>query len=158
MPRTRQRIQKRGLSLGLALYSNSNKRSKHTGDEDENDEFSGEACVAAFLALPHFSRYSPTDTETISMSHPIAAYLKQRVESNVTRHRRHKKEDPKQAPMLRVTRVQEIRAPRLQQKYLAEVQDIAGLCGQKVKEELEDKLDALRVQSFRGLSLNEVSV
>ena len=53
-----------------------------------------------------------------------------------------------------VQRIERTHNPRLQDKYLAEVQDIAGLCDRKVRDPL-DEIDALRVESYDGLQINE---
>ena len=53
---------------------------------------------------------------------------------------------------LDVLRILRVKAPRLQEKYLAEVQDIAGLCQRAVT---SLTVDALEVSSFDGLSMNE---
>ena len=55
---------------------------------------------------------------------------------------------------MQIDRIECIQTPRLQEKYLAELQDITGVCAGKVSDSLED-VDALRVQSFTGLDINE---
>ena len=116
-----------------------------------------EFVATSLMALPHYAAYSRARTERLDDDHPVAQYFKQKVESKVTRHRRRPTEEHKEAPKLSVTRVEQIRVRRLQEKYLAEVQDIAGLCENKVSNNLTDLLDAPRVESFNGLDLNEVS-
>ena len=51
-----------------------------------------------------------------------------------------------------VVRIERILNPRLQDKYTSELQDLAGLCEQKCT---PLTIDAIPVQSFEGLQLNE---
>ena len=55
---------------------------------------------------------------------------------------------------LRCCRIEQIYTPRLQESYLAELQNIAGLCNKKVTR-LELKSPVVPVQSFPSLALNE---
>ena len=51
----------------------------------------------------------------------------------VTRHRGPKQGDPhREAPRLKVVRIEQIFSKRLQDKYLAAVQDEIGLCGSQL--------------------------
>jgi hypothetical protein len=73
---------------------------------------------------------------------------------SVTQHRGPKRGDPHcPSPKLAVARIERIHVPRLQEKYLVELQDIAGLCEQKVTR--ISPANATRVQSIEGLDLNE---
>ena len=58
---------------------------------------------------------------------------------------------------LRVVRIERLVNPRLQEKYLAEVQDIAGLCERKVSPlpPVVEHATEVKVESFPGLKLNE---
>jgi hypothetical protein len=56
-------------------------------------------------------------------------------------------------PKLTLVRVDKILNPRLQEKYLSELQDIAGLCGGRVTN--LPAIDALPVESFNRQPLNE---
>merc|ERR1719230_2529782 len=107
------------------------------------------------MGLPHYMRYSITGVEDLDSNHPVHSYLAARVQTKVAGHRRRQGEPHCEPPQLEVTRVQQIHSPRLQDLYLAGVQDIAGLCNRKVSYDLSDKLDAPRVTSYHGLDLNE---
>ena len=57
-------------------------------------------------------------------------------------------------PLLEITKINRLHNPRLQEKYVTEVQDIAGLVGQQIVDGLPE-VNALRVESLPGLNLNE---
>ena len=102
--------------------------------------------LSMLMGLPHYCRYSNTRQEALAEQHPVRIFLKEQVESRVARHRPAPNEPHCKAPKLKVVRVEQIFTPRLQQKYLAEAQDIAGLCeGGRIAVRLEGKLDAPRV-------------
>ena len=102
--------------------------------------------------LPLYSMYSRQRVELLHGDE--LAMLTAHFERSVARHRGPAHTDPhRRAPMLRVRQIERLHSPRLQQKYLAEVQDIAGLCNQKVAP--LTNVDAVPVQSFEGLELNE---
>ena len=104
--------------------------------------------------LPHYSRYSRTRMVELTTVDPIKKLIASDFQRTLTRHRGPAQGDPHRLkPELEVVRVERIFAPRMQEKYLAELQDVAGLCEQKVKP-LEG-VDALRVESFEGLKMNE---
>jgi ubiquitin C len=120
----------------------------------QDDSADPEARV--LMGLPHYSRYSKTRKETLAEDHPVRNYLAEQVQSRVASHRRAHDRPHCEPPVLRVVRVEQIFTPRLQEKYLAEVQDIAGLCdGGRIANRLADELSAPRVSSFDGLDLNE---
>ena len=107
----------------------------------------------AISQLPLYSLYSRTTCEVIPPSEPIYLHLASELHRTRSRHEHqgllHK------APRYEVDRIEHICTPRLQAKYLTEVQDIIGLCN---KGGLNDRLldvDALRVHSYHGLDLNE---
>tara|TARA_B100000795_G_scaffold265093_1_gene246449 strand:- start:119 stop:1003 length:885 start_codon:yes stop_codon:yes gene_type:complete len=102
--------------------------------------------------LPLYSMYSRQRVELLHGDE--LAMLTAHFERSVARHRGPAHTDPhRRAPMLRVRQIERLHSPRLQQKYLAEVQDIAGLCNQSVAP--LTNVDAVPVQSFEGLELNE---
>ena len=102
--------------------------------------------------LPLYSMYSRQRVELLHGDE--LAMLTAHFERSVARHRGPAHADPhRRAPMLRVRQIERLHSPRLQQKYLAEVQDIAGLCNQSVAPLAN--VDAVPVQSFEGLELNE---
>ncbi len=70
----------------------------------------------------------------LAQDDPVRTLLVDRFVDSATRHRGPAPGDPHRAvPQLEVVRVERLRNPRLQEKYLAEVQDIAGLCNRKVQ-------------------------
>ena len=74
--------------------------------------------------------------------------------TGLTKHRGPRRGDPhRKAPQIGITRIERIRVPRLQEKYLVELQDIAGLTEQKTT--ALTSVAAPRVQSVDGLDLNE---
>ena len=105
-------------------------------------------------ALPHYNRYTRTETKTVSAEDPLYKKLVQSFLGSVTHHRGPNRGDPHcPTPKLAVARIERIHVPRLQEKYLVELQDIAGLCEQKVTR--ISPANATRVQSIEGLDLNE---
>lgn len=118
----------------------------------------GEAVRTSLGALPHYSRYSATRSEALAADDPVAQHLASSFTSAVTRHRGPGPNDPHRSqPIFEVQRVEKIYSPRLQEAYLAELQNVAGLCrsaaGQCRVQRIE--ADAVRVQSFEGIELNE---
>ena len=103
--------------------------------------------------LPHYSRYSQTGTEQLASDDPIYEHLAREFQRTTASHRGPEQGDPhRDPPQFDVLRILRVKAPRLQEKYLAEVQDIAGLCQRAVT---SLTVDALEVSSFDGLSMNE---
>ena len=78
--------------------------------------------------------------------------LQQRLTSTVRTHRPWKDAPHCAAPKLVVDRIERILNPRLQAKYVSELQDLAGLCERRTT---PIDVDAIRVDSFEGLRLNE---
>ena len=65
--------------------------------------------------LPHFSRYSNTGTDLLSADDPVFKHLQLELLRTVASHRGPLANDPHRAPpILRVHRIERIRAPRLQ--------------------------------------------
>ena len=112
-----------------------------------------------FSSLPHFSRYCRTGREAVTLTSPMGVKLRELVKNQVMPHRPAQGSPHCEAPRLTVTRIEKVKSPRLQEKYLAEVQDIAGLCNNAgrrgVANALEGSIRAPRVQSFEGIGLNE---
>jgi hypothetical protein len=108
------------------------------------------------MALPHYSRYSKVRRVVLAGDHPVVQCLTHRVQTRVAAHRPRPSSAHRPPPRLEIVRVEQIFNPRLQEKYLSELQDCAGLCEQSVTHRLEDLVDAPRVQSVEGLDLNEV--
>ena len=115
--------------------------------------------------LPRLSTYSAFSTKPLAAEDPAREVLAHGLQRTATRHARTVRDFPMRqaaglgnlqgrAPRYDVVRVERILNPRLQDKYLAEVQDIAGLCGKTVRDALHD-VDAQRVVSLEGLQLNE---
>ena len=118
------------------------------------DESMTNATMQASLGkLPHYSRYSQTGTEELAEGNAVYQYLSHEFHRTRTRHRGPNNGDPhRDAPEYEILRIMRVKAPRLQEKYLAEVQDMAGLCQRSVT---EVEIDALHVNSFEGLDMNE---
>ena len=124
---------------------------------------SAKNCEAAILVnlstLPPNSRYQKTRAVELADDDPTRAHLIAEFLKSCTRHRGPRQGDPyRGVPMFEVQRVEQLHNPRLQEKYMAELQDIAGLCEQRVKKLPE--MDAARhtlinVETFQGLKLNE---
>ena len=109
---------------------------------------------AMLSMLPHFSRYSQCSSLALSEEDPRHEYLSSEFLRTVLSHRGPRRSDPhREKPQLEILRIERVITPRLQEKYLAEVQDVAGLCERRV-EPLPD-MDALRVESFDGVNVNE---
>jgi hypothetical protein len=107
---------------------------------------------AMIAQLPLFSLYSQTTQTELQRTDPVYIHLEAEVMRTRGRHRH--QGTLHSTPLLQVERIERICTPRLQQKYLAELQDIAGLCGRDLDNKMPD-VDAVRVQSFHGLDLNE---
>jgi hypothetical protein len=69
--------------------------------------------------------------------------------AQVAQHKRGAHGTLHEPPLFEVERIECISMPRLQEKYLAELQDVAGLCGRRLSDKM-DEVDALRVQSYAG--------
>jgi len=113
-----------------------------------------ERTVEALLSkLPHYSQYSQFRMQPLERDDPIFAHLEARFVKQVTRHRGPNQGDPhREPPHFEVTRIEQIFSKRLQDKYLAELCDVMGLCEKKATR-LE--VDAVRVNSFDNLEMNE---
>lgn len=108
--------------------------------------------------LPRFSIHSRFAIVPIDRHDGIFVHFERKLTCTATVHRRKRGHGipPFQgaAPKLQLQRVLKIHNPRLQEKYLSELQDIAGLCGGRVSN-LGQEVDAQRVESFDGQMLNE---
>ena len=114
-----------------------------------------DAVKASLAALPHYSRYCQTRRVALAAADPVYDYFATSFTSSVLQHRGPGPRDPhREAPQLEVQRIEKIYAPRLQEAYLAELQNIAGLCERKVTP-LSLPGAAVAVQSFESMELNE---
>ena len=105
-------------------------------------------------ALPHVNRYVTFGTTNLASTDPLFTKLAADFSKSLTRHRGPRQSDPHRAmPVLEVTRIQRICVPRLQEKYLVQLQDMAGLCEQKVTP--ISGVQAQKVCSVTGLQMNE---
>ena len=110
---------------------------------------------ALLSRLPHYSQYSQARQEPLRPNDPVYAHLEQGFVQRVTRHRGPKQGDPhREGPKLKVVRIEQIFSKRLQDKYLAAVQDEIGLCGSKLAS-LQETIEAIPVHSFEGTNMNE---
>ena len=113
--------------------------------------------------LPHYSRYSQQKTEPLAADDPIYSYIAHRFVSSVLAHRGPLPRDPhREAPQLEVLRIEQIFNPRLQDLYLAEIQNIAGLCNRRVAPidagmpiDVGRSMSACRVESYQDVRVNE---
>jgi hypothetical protein len=104
--------------------------------------------------LPHYSRYCQTSSVAVDASSALYKFLSMSFTRSAVSHRGPGSNNGRcRAPEYDITRIERLYAPRLQEKYLAELQDIAGLCNRKTT---ALQLDATGVQTFPGLKLNEL--
>merc|ERR1711904_481942 len=109
--------------------------------------------MKSMAKLPHYCRYSQTCTVTLDPQDGVYDYIQSEFYRSLTQHRGPRQHDPhRAAPEVEILRVERIFTPRLQEKYLVELQDIAGLCNRRLKDKLEN-VNALRVQSFEGFEM-----
>lgn len=145
-------------------------RAAHTSLTEKHDALSAShaalsgcheaTCLALLSQLPRYSRYSQFTRTVMAPEDAVSKHLRERLISSVVRHRRHPATPHCSPPKLSVVRIERILNPRLQEKYLAEVQDVAGLCERKVAplhtEQADTfKLAGKRVESYHGLNVNE---
>ena len=104
------------------------------------------AQLALLNQLPRYSRVA------LKRKDPTFAYLQQQFVSSVLAHRPGPREAHCSPPKLSVVRIERIYNPRLQEKYLAEVQDIAGLVERRAT---PVSINAPCVESFQSLCINE---
>ena len=113
-------------------------------------------------AMPHFSIYSTNQTQALAKTDPVYQHLESELLRTATTHAyalaertaAHLGPLQGEAPQFVVSRIERMFNPRLQANYLAKTQDIAGKVGKRVSDTL-DGIDAIRVESFAGLQLNE---
>ena len=130
---------------------------------EANAKESAKNCEAAILVnlstLPPNSRYQTARAVKLADDDPTRAHLIAEFLKSRTRHRGPGQGDPHRGvPMFEVQRVEQLHNPRLQEKYMAELQDIAGLCEQRVKKLPEinaARHTLINVETFQGLKLNE---
>lgn len=120
----------------------------------ETQEALTDAVRTKLAALPHYSRYCQTRRVCLHPDDPVHEYLAKSFVESVTRHRGPGQRDPhREAPLFDVCRIEKIYCPRLQEAYLAELNNTAGLCERNVTR--LSLPNAVPVQSFEGLELNE---
>ena len=110
------------------------------------------AQLALLNQLPRYSRYCQTRRVALDPEENTFECLQQHFVSSVLAHRPGPRKAHCSPPKLSVVRIERIYNPRLQEKYLAEVQDIAGLverCATPVS------INAPCVESFQSLRINE---
>ena len=163
-------VAQREAEIAKEQFDSERKRFKEDADsateqlDSERNRFKEEANKAEeklnasldhrLSALPHYNRYTRTETKPLAKDDPLYSKLETSFLSSLTSHRGPNRGDPhRQVPKLTVTRIERIHVPRLQEKYLVELQDIAGLCEQKATK--MNGVNAPRVQSIEGLDLNE---
>ena len=118
-----------------------------------------ESAVLANLAkLPLYSRYQTARAVQLGDGDPTRALLVREFLKSRTRHRGPRQGDPhRSVPLFEVQRVEQLFNPRLQEKYLAELQDVAGLCERRVGPlpDIDARCTRIDVEAFPGLKLNE---
>ena len=127
--------------------------------ENKRLRFENNVAVRSGLSrLATLSRYSAVRASVMGADDPTCKLLKEWFMTSRTRHRGPAAGGPHRAvPQFEVVRVERLVNPRLQEKYLAEVQDIAGLCERKVSPlpGMSEGATVLDVETFPGLALNE---
>eukprot|EP00966_Prymnesium_polylepis_P014924 344915-Prymnesium_polylepis.1 len=104
--------------------------------QDEIEELQADnakAVQASMSALPHFTRYCRTTSEVLGADDLVRVQIKERFLESVTRHRPWSGAPHCPSPIFVVERIERIFTPRLQDKYISELQDLAGLCERKVE-------------------------
>jgi len=110
------------------------------------------AQLALLNQLPRYSRYCQTRRVALDPEDATFEYLQQHFVSSVLAHRPGARQPHCSPPKLSVVRIERIHNPRLQEKYLAEVQDIAGLVERRAT---PVSINAPCVESFQSLRINE---
>ena len=136
------------------------KSAEQAGQQAEQVQHALEKAKAASAAaaqlslqrLPLYSRYDRTKSVPLDKDDPRYDLLASRLYSTTVAHRPSKEKPHCSPPEFEVVRIERILNPRLQDKYTSELQDLAGLCEQKCT---PLTIDAIPVQSFEGLQLNE---
>ena len=101
--------------------------------------------------LPRYSRYSKMQRVPLAKTDGVYALLADAFCGSVLRHRHLGRVHP--PPHLEVVAIEALHNPRLQSKYHAEVEDIAGITDRRVRR--LSGITALPVQTFAGHELNE---
>jgi hypothetical protein len=105
--------------------------------------------------LPRFARkFNEAEARKISRESSVYKLLASQLHRSATRHRRPYDGPLHHAPQFSICQIDEIVAPRLQDKYLSELRDIAAMSPISA---MRDDSNMLRVQSFNetDLDLNE---
>jgi len=110
-----------------------------------------EAVKAQMRALPNYSLYCRTQRVTLAEHDPVRRYLVGHFLGTAVGHRCQYSDDVRRAPRFDVVRVEQLRNPRLQDLYVAGLQQMAGLQRQATPMQL----DALQVQTFGSCNQNE---
>ena len=108
--------------------------------------------LALLNPLPRYSRYCQARRVALDPADATFKCLQQHFVSSVLAHRPGPRQAHCSPPMLGVVRIERIYNPRLQEKYLAEVQDIAGLVERRAT---PVSINAPCVESFQSLRVNE---
>ena len=123
---------------------------------DAEKQRADDATWATISSLPHFNIYSKTKMVPVPAGDPTHALLAAELQRTAKRHRWRigGQQGPLQeAPKMEVTRIERIMNRRLQESYLAELQNTIGLC--KRPADPMDDVAARRVESCAGLQANE---
>ena len=114
------------------------------------------AVQASIRMLPHYTRYSTTRRTILPNEDPVRAHLIAEFLRTRTAHRgRVRGSLHCQVPKFAVQRVERLYNPRSQEAYIAELQDVRGLCGPRGATPIVPAIDALQVRTDEELMLNE---
>jgi hypothetical protein len=142
----------RHASLGLEHASLSEEHESLSEEHAGLGEKHRLAQLALLNQLPRYSRYCQTRRVALDPEDATFEYLQQHFVSSVLAHRPGARQPHCSPPKLSVVRIERIHNPRLQEKYLAEVQDIAGLVERRAT---PVSINAPCVESFQSLRINE---
>lgn len=112
------------------------------------------AAWATIESLPNYCTYSSMQTELVSSRDPTYALLAAELQRTATQHSWSTTGPLQQAPQMEVVRIERILNRRLQDSYLAELQNTIGLCRKLPADKMND-VQARRVQTYAGLPMNE---
>ena len=130
---------------------------------DEMEVHAETAAVRSAISnLPHYTRYSRTFAAELAPDDPVHVHLVANFQRTSVQHRGPpgpEKSVIRAAPMFDVVRVEQLHNPRAQEAYLAELQDLWGLCKHGVtplreRDPTVEQMKLLEVQTGE-LNLNE---
>jgi hypothetical protein len=146
----------------LRASSEADKRSLEASKQREAETAKAllDSVESELKPLPIYTRYCKVRRERLDPSGATFMYLSQQFTTRVVAHRPAQWAAHCQPPILEVAHIEKLHNPRLQNSYMAELENVAGLCGQRVQpipSRFKDKGNAipLQLRSIAGLDLNE---